>query len=215
MKKSLYATEFFFIAFFFVLPVFFSNQSSTSIFENRNFLIPSFFFLFAIILYRFNYNALCVDGYIKKSIFNLRKNFFYFILTLILLLLVSFSLNFLARIFGINKVSIPVDIKLNQFIFILISIFCSAFYEEVIYRFLLPEILRIFLKVKNYVVAELFIIVLFSLGHLYLGAWACINALISGLILRVCYLKTKTIIVPFLAHFFYNSLSIIILIFSK
>ena len=94
--------------------------------------------------------------------------------------------------------------------------FClAAFYEEVMYRLYLPEQLKRFLKntqnkITQIYIPEIITIILFALGHKYLGIFAVINACIACVILRICYLKTKNIFAGTIAHFMYNFTSLLL-----
>ena len=103
-----------------------------------------------------------------------------------------------------------------HWIFCILGFIFAAFYEEVIYRFYFTDFL---LKLVNgkfnntfvTVFCELTGVLVFAFAHFYLGWFSVINAAFAHLILRSAYKKTKSIWTSFLAHFFYNIISLILL----
>lgn len=106
----------------------------------------------------------------------------------------------------------------NFFYFInfLFGTLFAAFSEEVIYRFYLPFALKE--NVKNLsreklnseksktlnLFFEFLSACVFALSHRYLGILAVLNAFFSGLVLRFCMIKSKSVFVPFFIHSLYN-----------
>ncbi|MBO4509065.1 MAG: CPBP family intramembrane metalloprotease [Spirochaetaceae bacterium] len=97
--------------------------------------------------------------------------------------------------------------------YIVFSIFVSALYEELLFRQFLPE--GAFSFVKNFsktavnakiarICTEIAIIMIFAMGHRYLGVWAVLNAFTAGCILRFFCIRTGSFISGFTAHFVYN-----------
>ena len=94
--------------------------------------------------------------------------------------------------------------------------FCAAFYEEILYRFYLPESLKRNFKILTSgkldskkskqadFVFELAPALIFAFSHIYLGFLAVLNAFFSGIILRICMRKTKSVFVPAIIHCIYN-----------
>ncbi|MCF0126639.1 MAG: CPBP family intramembrane metalloprotease [Clostridia bacterium] len=56
---------------------------------------------------------------------------------------------------------------------------------------------------------EIISLILFALGHIYLGLLAVINAAFAYFILRLCYKKTGSLIPGITAHFIYNILQLV------
>ena len=126
---------------------------------------------------------------------------------------------------GIQKVIFPSSFLgwINFFF----GVFFAAFFEEVIYRFYLPrafrEILQKRLTGKKKASEKMFdnqrlsvfceglALLLFGLGHIYLGILGFLNALVCGAALRLCMIKTKSLWIPFGIHAVYNFLSFLIL----
>ena len=123
---------------------------------------------------------------------------------------------------GIQKVIFPSSFLgwINFFF----GVFFAAFFEEVIYRFYLPRAFReIFGKIKIFrnsdvaqnnqrlsVFCEGLTLLLFGLGHIYLGILGFLNALVCGAALRLCMIKTKSLWIPFGIHAIYNFLSFLV-----
>lgn len=104
-----------------------------------------------------------------------------------------------------------------QGIFCAANIAVSAFSEEVIYRAYLPlAIKKIFGEEKkiSQACAEILSILSFGAAHISNGILAVLNALFAGFALRSCFKKTRGIWAGFFAHFSYNALTLIIMIFA-
>ena len=126
---------------------------------------------------------------------------------------------------GIQKVIFPSS--LFGWINFFFGVIFAAFFEEVIYRFYLPrafrEILQKRLAGKKKASEKMFdnqrlsvfceglALLLFGLGHIYLGILGFLNALVCGSALRFCMIKTKSLWIPFGIHAVYNFLSFLIL----
>lgn len=122
-----------------------------------------------------------------------------------------------------------------------IKFFISAFWEETLYRLFFPTALLIFsgnfrsrflekrdengicknekfLKIYDIgtrCIVELLCVVIFAVGHRYLGRIAVLNALLCGIVLRIFYLKNKSILYSFSAHFLYNIFILLLTIVLK
>lgn len=93
-----------------------------------------------------------------------------------------------------------------------------ACYEEIVFRLFLPEraqCIALHLRQKRetahglqsmlYTASEAIPIILFALGHRYLGLYAALNAFTCAVILRVCMLVNERSLVPgCTAHILYN-----------
>ena len=113
-----------------------------------------------------------------------------------------------------TSVSIPTNCL--EWLNLLTAIFSAALYEEAVYRVFLPFALRYLLTKKEssskyiYIFIELISILFFALGHRYLGLSAVINAVIGGIILRLCFLITKNPLQCALSHSAYNLLAVLL-----
>ena len=139
------------------------------------------------------------------------------IFTFISLFIIAFILESVAFLTKQNQQNVTISpINSKKELFYCILKFClAAFYEEVIYRLYLPEQLKRFFKntqnkITQIYIPEIITIILFALGHKYLGIFAVINACIACVILRICYLKTKNIFAGTIAHFMYNFVSLLL-----
>lgn len=122
-----------------------------------------------------------------------------------------------------RKIQFELPQNFKEWLFCLLGFLFSAFYEEVLYRFYLPESLLKFVELKVSVkksadftsrisiLCEIMIALLFAFAHLYLGWLSVINALAAHIILRITYKKSKGIWAGFMAHFIYNIISLILL----
>ena len=104
---------------------------------------------------------------------------------------------------------------LRQWLSAVAALAVGAFYEECLYRAFLPEIpLRIMALAKKEVfvkhekaltaIVEGSCALLFAFSHRYMGIPAVINALLCGIVLRICYKKTGSIFCGTAAHGCYN-----------
>jgi len=92
-------------------------------------------------------------------------------------------------------------------LFVLITI--AASFEEIFFRGYLVERLRyfthkIFAEKTAEAAAETSALILFALAHQSGGVFAVLNALASGTALKVCYRKTRSILVIAAVHAAYN-----------
>ncbi len=111
----------------------------------------------------------------------------------------------------------------SWFIFSITSLAC---FEEVIFRLYLPEKFFYYLKVSSSyqsvshkhaiafrIILELPFIVLFAIGHRYLGFLAVFSALVSGATLRFFVHKYNSIIPGCIAHAINNIVSFIVVFY--
>lgn len=93
----------------------------------------------------------------------------------------------------------------------------AAFFEEVIYRFYLPFALRkvtgiLKNRIMIFIFSEAASVLLFAFAHKYLGMLAVLNAFSCGILLRICALKSESLIPGFCAHFIYNLFTLLLVI---
>lgn len=101
-----------------------------------------------------------------------------------------------------------------QTVFCILNFFFAAFFEEVIYRFYLPEFLIDIVKTDRKIVTliiEFSAMMIFAFSHLNMGLLSVLNAGFAHICLRLCYKKTGNIYSGFIAHFFYNIISLYLL----
>ena len=154
---------------------------------------------------------------IKTKFLFFYKEFSSFIFTFGFLFTTSLIFKFIASFYSVtNSTQINFPQTFLSWLYCITSFLFSAYFEEVIYRFYTPEILKYFLnKIKSekfiYILSEGFPLVLFSISHYYLGFLSVFNAMIAHIILRICFNKSESIFPGFLAHFIYNIISLILL----
>ena len=131
--------------------------------------------------------------------------------TFIILVVTAFIFQKLSELFNVTPaIEILKPDSIPTLFFCIINFLCSAFYEEVIYRFFLPECMVSLLKkiIPNEKirihVCDAVCMILFALGHLYLGVFSVINASFAYIILRLCFKFSKNIFTGTAAHFAYN-----------
>lgn len=180
----------------------------------------SYFVLFQIVLCIFlQYQEYFLDLFFENKIKqSLKNNLKWIFITFSLLLAIFCILEFVNFIFlkttnnETNNI-FPLKNKI-EILIIIINLLSSALYEEIIYRQFLPNTLQILFNTnKNKIIfyfIEILSILIFSFSHKYLGLFSVVNAFFCGIILRLCYLKTKTIYTGFIAHFLYNSTMVIL-----
>ena len=124
--------------------------------------------------------------------------------------------NYIAKITG--KTELPpfnLPTTFNKRLLLFVSAFVLASYEEMLFRFFLPErglaivksIAAAYKKPEQpvaVIAAELIPIVLFALAHRYLGIYAVCNALCAAVILRFALYKKMHIAVLCAVHGAYN-----------
>lgn len=145
--------------------------------------------------------------------------FFPVIFTVSLLFCLALILKFVSSLhFFAHKPAFEVarPSTIIQWIFCLLNFLLAAFYEEIIYRFYLPDALLRIISRKSgsrarLYLCEIFAGALFAAGHFYLGALAVVNAAGAHVVLRRCYKITGTIWCGVCAHFIYNVISLILL----
>lgn len=90
----------------------------------------------------------------------------------------------------------------------------AAFYEEMVYRWYGPALLRQLLGRTRFpfLWMELVLVIVFALSHSY-GGWPAVgNALVGGTVLRICTLLTRTPFSGFSAHLIYNLIQLFLLL---
>jgi len=120
----------------------------------------------------------------------------------------------------IGSNSLLTEIKLpasaREWIVCVLTLVVGAFYEEIMYRRYLCDTLIFLCAKKRWVrlFIESFVILIFAFSHFYLGWPAVVNALLCGILLRLCVIKTDSIIPGATAHFLYNLLMYLLLLFQ-
>lgn len=231
MRKWLLYLEFFLVCgYFVIIPLFMPSPDISDISFN---LTPVFILMTGLSFYLFyryefslserqNLNFLTI-------LLNTGKVLFYFGILIIINIAVSAVSALVQILRGLPVDVLQSNLSINttdlSFLDWLSGIFkflISAFFEESLYRLFLPAALLIFTqnlrirfpKVVRFLI-EAVCVVVFALGHRYMGIVAVVNALISGTALRVIYFKNKSILYGFSAHFLYNIFILVLMIVLK
>lgn len=203
---------------FFVLPPCFSfiNQSQ-SIFTEWNFPVTQMI-LFVIAIFIYLYCKYLRTNFQWNKFDILLKLLFPFVYTVTLLFSLSLFFKYFSIIFQNHGESAGIQItkpeSALQWIFCLLNLGFSAFYEEVIFRFYLTDgFLHLINKDSKIIriAVEAVTALLFAFGHLYMGFLSFLNALFAHIILRICYKRSESIYGVFAAHYIYNIISLILL----
>lgn len=233
MRKWLIYLEFFLIsAYFVIIPLIKPVPEIQTISFNLNYMSLIMTCLFLYIYYRYEFTLTERRKLnILTFLINIGKVLFYFGI----IVLINSILTVISVLFEIetNPIKLP-EITFFSAVFGIVKFLISAFFEEGLYRLYLPSVLIIFSgnfvekffckwseKKKKYLISilrwliEILCVYVFALGHRYLGFLAVINAFLSGIILRLIYLKNKSIFFGAFAHFIYNIFIVVILILLK
>lgn len=208
MTKTLFLLQFFLILLIFVFPPLFAGEASC---EAINWGKINYFSLFSLAAAIFlslqdkknekseNFGG---NGLVKAAIFSSC-----FLTTFGTLLILGIILNFFSEALGSAagaKFAKPEG--LAQIFICVLSLFSSAFFEERVYRKYLPDAARKILRSKKFaaIFSEVSALLLFAFAHRWQGWLAVLNALLGGIALRLCAVKSKSLIPGTAAHFLYN-----------
>lgn len=214
--------EYCIIIVIFVLPPIFSSSVYDFSGEKN---IPSFLPLGALVFYAaaafFLYlrteTAPCVLG--NSGRFSVKRTFnlvYKIVVCYGALLISAFFWNYAAKLSG--KIELPPFVlpqALDKRLLLYASAIVLASYEEILFRFFLPERALAVIKtiaasydtrphIAAVIAAETVPIVLFALAHRYLGFYAVCNALCAAVILRVALCKRLHIAALCAVHCAYN-----------
>ncbi|WP_178843672.1 CPBP family intramembrane glutamic endopeptidase [uncultured Treponema sp.] len=212
MKKMLFATEFFLVSLIFLLPplTFFPGKSTPAPQEIK----LTFFCLsetLVCVLLLFHHK----DLYLKKYKFTQKPDVFTrhsavllsFGILIFISIIFQIILCLLKRHFQENTGSfldlVPPSSPLLWLSFFS-ALLCGAFCEEFLYRFYLPDFGSELFPVNRFPFWEVLSVLVFGFSHSYLGIAGILNAISCGTILRLLFLKTKSLAASAGVHFFYN-----------
>ncbi|MBR5934449.1 MAG: CPBP family intramembrane metalloprotease [Treponema sp.] len=211
MKKLILYLEFALISIFFIIPPLFTNP--VPVIQNSNFSLnwrsAVILIIALLIYYRHEFTKNQTKDAEKINIFqcfaSISTCFGLLMLSNVILSVISYL------ILKQPETQINYQNTTSFSIFsTVINFLVAGFYEEAVYRLYLPAALRTFTcKIQNkYFIyfIEFICIVIFALGHRYLGWIAVIYAFSAGIILRYFTLKHGTILIPFICHALYNIL---------
>ncbi len=215
MKKLLSTIEILFVFFIFILPPLFAGpqkavhplQIKLSAYSAGMFV--SCFFLFLIHF----------DLYSKKYLNSSKTNIFllhslvltgFGTLVLVSAVFQALSLFLIRKAGGTAVTSVLFPSSVLGWFSLILSIIFMAFNEEFLYRFFIPDYVSSFFDKKFTLIFEVLALLIFAFSHRYLGLCGIFNALTSGLILRLLFVKTKNIWILTGIHFFYNLFTVFI-----
>lgn len=221
MKKKYLIFEFLTVLVFLVLPPLFNFSSNSSPVETAGIFSINVVFQFLVSLaLDFQHRSFFSS---QKEVLNARIIKFCLYSTLSLGCLMAVyaifeTVSFLLPQFFSSSESYIYDENLTPlfWVFSVFNFFTAAYYEEVIYRQFLPYFTAALTGNRKYsdMASEVTALTLFSLSHVYLGFSAVLNALICGIILRLCMKKTGTVTAGTFAHFTYNFMLLLFYLFS-
>ncbi|MBR1638724.1 MAG: CPBP family intramembrane metalloprotease [Treponema sp.] len=160
------------------------------------------------------------NSFYKKEKTGINIVFFPVIYTVCLLFCFSLFIKFFSTLPYFSSAAASISVKtpdsLPAWIFCILNFLFAAFYEEIIYRFYLPDALYALISrrcTKTFVliICEVFAALTFAAAHLYLGIFSVINAALAHIVLRLCYKKSGKIWPAVCSHFIYNVISLILL----
>ncbi|MBP5358255.1 MAG: CPBP family intramembrane metalloprotease [Treponema sp.] len=222
MKKKYIIIEFFAIMIFLIIPPLLVNPGTTATIANNGKFSPYIFLrlIIAIFLYyQHIYVIKKTHGSQKESFRNLILFCSWSALCFGLLMVTQALMQALAMVLPVDYQETSIEFNLSRFdyIFVLFNLLAAAFYEEVIYREFLPETLLLLSGDRKIfvVLIECACVIIFSMSHRYLGMMAVLNALLGGIILRLCRKKSLSIWAGTLAHFLYNAVLLLFAILQK
>lgn len=208
----LFSIEFIFVVIFFALPPVFSFPSDVRTPVKIEFSLQSLCLLLAAIMIFLSDKELREKMPPRKKRIPLPADF---LLSFCLLALVSIffqGINLLLLKKGISAAETAVQLPKNasETVKFLAAVFSSAFFEEVVYRFYLPEKGRTLTHGKYPLFWECFAALLFAGGHIYQGVLGFFNSLFSGIVLRRFFCAEKNILASSILHAFFNLCAVLV-----
>lgn len=209
MKKLLFAIEFIFVLFFFVLPPIFSTSKSPSQI-NFTFSIQKLLpFIFSAGLFYWNKEIYSHQKQMRKqnSFITLHGEILTHFGILLLISVIIQSVLFFSKKYSSETFGTNMNFQLNGIYFaeVFITLLTGSLYEEIIYRFYLPEKASILFPQKIKFLQEAVSVIFFALAHLYQGIFGVINAALAGTVLRHLFIKTGSIVIVWGVHFVWNA----------
>ncbi|MFA6855582.1 MAG: type II CAAX endopeptidase family protein [Treponema sp.] len=220
-KKSFTDILFFSLIFCLViLPPLFVNNAATEIFTTWSF--PSqqiiYAYIAGMILWAFYMKN--DQQKRKKTVKNITFfiNSGYTLVTFGLLCTIAAVTELFSHLTGLQPSVIPVrPVSMLQYFFCILDFAAASFFEEVLYRLYLPDMLFRFISHiplltfrSSKIISESAVVIIFAFSHRYLGAASVVNAAIACIILRICCKKSGSVWTNTAAHFAYNILSLIL-----
>lgn len=213
MKKRAYAIEFLLIFLILILPpLIFNRQSVTSFYPVYHW---SQFILFACAVFL----SVHVSSEPPVSASDRHPQFLYpavFLISFGSLCVISALVQLLSSLCGWDpKMTVLKPHGFLLWVNCIAGTIGAAFYEEVLFRQFLPDRLeRLFEGRWKWIrfVWESELIVIFALSHHPAGCASVLNAFFAAIVLRLAFLKCRSIAVISASHGLYNLLSILVMI---
>jgi membrane protease YdiL (CAAX protease family) len=215
MKKALYATQIFFLLLFFVVPPLFNSPDfaeSPLVIKTTFF---SFFLTFVAALFLYLDRSLYQKNYKDSPQPGIFIKHAYALCSFGLLILVSVIFQIIFFVLSRKGMNLPGStaafdiyrpVNALEWLSLFTALLTAVFTEEVCYRFILCDVFKELTGISNKLLTEIPAVILFALGHIYEGFAGVLNALVCGIILRLLFVKSKTLLINIIVHFFYNLL---------
>lgn len=215
MKKHYFFYEtfiFLLILILFICPSVLQNRTEINTFTEWPFpLMQLIYFSFALFLYFChlinNEKKIILFNFYKLS----AKNILIALTAFVTLILISLGFQVFGNAidYSGSQIELIVPENIRQIIFCLLTFIISAGFEEILFRYILPEsMLHIFtIKISNtkkIIISEILTAALFGLCHRYLGVLSVLNAACAHCVFRFCYKKTGSLSFNFMIHLLYN-----------
>lgn len=196
---------------FFVLPPLFSKPAILAFSDWKFPLSQAFLFALSLFLF-FSHKELWKKPLHSGKFFIFYDLIFPATFTVCILFSISFFLNGIALLLKVSgpDYSIAIPQNILQWCFCLLTFIFAASFEEILYRFYIPDFL-LHISCNRKILIEAFTALLFAFAHFYGGVFAVINALLAHVVLRLCYKKTGFIVCGLAAHFIYNLIQLFLL----
>lgn len=211
MKKRYILAEFLVVFVFLLIPPIFADKGAY-LSEEFSFSVLAEFFIAAILQFQFKIENKCEKKSANEKFILLVNSLKWGALTLGFLMLIFAAVHAFCFAFKISSAQTEILLKnpenFSSWIFLIFTLAAGAFFEEAVYRQFVPETLNSLLG-KWKIPVEIFSVLIFALAHRYLGWISVCNAAFCGAVLRLCRIKTDSIVPSFAAHFIYN-LSLIV-----
>lgn len=215
MKKRYVLAEFLAILFLLLIPPVFADKG-VDFSDGFSFSVLAEFFIAAALQFQFKFENKCEKKSANEKFIFLIKSLKWSTLTIGFLMLILVAVHAVSFVFKISyseEVFFP-NGNISAWIFLIFALAAGAFFEEVLYRQFVPETLHFLLK-KWKPLVEIFSVLIFAFAHRYLGWISVCNAVLCGAVLRICRIKTDSIVPSAVSHFLYNLLLIIFCVCCK
>ncbi|MCK9168960.1 MAG: CPBP family intramembrane metalloprotease [Treponema sp.] len=222
-KKSFTDILFFSLIFTLViLPPLFVKNATPETFTVWSFPFQQIIYAYiaGMIFWSF-YTKSSQKGKSDKTVKNIRFfiNSGYTLVTFGLLCTIAAITELFSHLTGLHPSVIPVrPASVVQYLYCILDFVAASFFEEVLYRLYLPDMLFRFIShislpafLSSEIISESTVVIIFAFSHRYLGTASVINAAIACVILRICCKKSGSVWTNTTAHFAYNILSLILL----